>query len=223
MSRISKARSKAPTKGAAAIAATSENAAVETVDAAATPPGSGVPGGTNTTASESGAAAGKASAEQVKPHDKDGPSTPGIVPDATNSQSAPEAEAAASGGSEHDPDASQGAAASGAGNPAGPAGALRIVGVDLALAEEFTVVSWGAGLSFIAEDFPRTYAFLAAAFSEKSPKDYDGGIHVSARTNGFRRGGIAHSTAGTLFPLAEISPAQLEAFLGEPELTVELV
>lgn len=85
------------------------------------PSGENGPDGTNTTASESGDAAGTASAGTVKPHGKDGPSTPVTVTDATNGQPTPDAEASASGA--NDSDASQGAADGGAGNPAGSAGA----------------------------------------------------------------------------------------------------
>jgi hypothetical protein len=182
-----------------------------------------VPGGTNTTASDSGAAAGSAAAEQVKPHDKDGALTPVNPADATNNQSAPEAEAAASGGNARNSEPSQGAANAGAGNAAGP-GEAAIFGVDLARegTQDFTVFSWG-GLPIDEETYPRTFAFFADIFARHPAESLVGYIRVRAKTDGFRRGGVAHSAAGLTFLPGEISAEQLEAFLGEAELSVEIV
>ncbi|WP_312375820.1 HI1506-related protein [Pseudomonas oryzihabitans] len=46
------------------------------------------------------------------------------------------------------------------------------------------------------------------------------GITITAKLDGFRRGGIAHSAAGTHYPEGYFSEAQLEAFRQEPQLVV---
>ncbi|KTT63614.1 hypothetical protein NS383_18995 [Pseudomonas oryzihabitans] len=46
------------------------------------------------------------------------------------------------------------------------------------------------------------------------------GIIITAKTDGFRRGGIAHSAAGTHYPEGYFTEAQLEAFRREPQLVV---
>lgn len=246
MARISKSRSKAPKKDAATVAAPSEHAAGVSADAAATPPGMSVPGGTNTTASESGAAAGSVSTDQVKPHDKDGTSTPVTVTDATSGQSAPEAEAAASGGIARGSEPSQGDAAGGAGDDAGPAdgGLARMaggipsygggglvpgvpaapvfIGADLGRGADVGVISFGSELQILSDVHPRAYAFFAALL-ERYPSTALPVLFVTSRANGFRRGGVAHSTDGLTFLPGEYSAEQLEAFLSEPKLTVELV
>lgn len=221
MARASKSRSKAPKKDVATVAAPSEHAAGKTADAAATPPGMSVPGGTNTTASESGAAAGTASVVPVKPHDKDGTSTPVTVTDATSGQSAPEAEAAASGGIASGSEPSQGEAAGGAGDGAGPA-APQLIGVDLGRGVDVGAISFGDGLQARSDVHPRAYAFLAALL-ERDPSTALPVLFVTSRTNGFRRGGVAHSADGLTFLPGEYTAEQLEAFLSEPKLTVELI
>lgn len=46
------------------------------------------------------------------------------------------------------------------------------------------------------------------------------GIIITAKTDGFRRGGIAHPAAGTHYPEGYFTEAQLEAFRREPQLVV---
>lgn len=46
------------------------------------------------------------------------------------------------------------------------------------------------------------------------------GITITAKIDGFRRGGIAHSAAGTHYPEGYFTEAQLEAFRREPQLVV---
>lgn len=46
------------------------------------------------------------------------------------------------------------------------------------------------------------------------------GITITAKLDGFRRGGIAHSAAATHYPEGYFSEAQLEAFRQEPQLVV---
>ncbi|UDF29832.1 UNVERIFIED_ORG: hypothetical protein LHK14_00470 [Roseateles sp. XES5] len=247
MSRNSKKPFKAPTSTAATIApnASETNAAGVSTDAAATPPGLSDPGGTNSPAS-SGVAAGEASANPVKPHDQDGTSTPGMVPDATNSQSAPAAEAMASGDPVKQPEPSQGDAASGAGNPAGPAGAASDftgaltpfepgglighetawhdfgIGIDLARGPDVGAISWREGFTAMSDTHPHTYRFFARLLEEE-PEIVPTALIVTSKTNGFRRGGVVHSPSGTTFAPGDYTPEQLEAWLGEPELTVEIV
>lgn len=46
------------------------------------------------------------------------------------------------------------------------------------------------------------------------------GITITAKIDGFRRGGIAHSAAATHYPEGYFSEAQLEVFRQEPQLVV---
>lgn len=48
-------------------------------------------------------------------------------------------------------------------------------------------------------------------------------IRITSKVAGFRRGGIAHPAQAIDHPIRSMSPDQLEKFLGEPNLTVELV
>lgn len=102
-----------------------EDAPVSVITDASDPSGTNGPEGTDTQR-ESGDAAGEAPAEPVKPHDEDGTPAPVIVTDADNSQSTPEAEASASGDSDHV--ASQGGAPVVTGAAAGDDGALSKAG-----------------------------------------------------------------------------------------------
>lgn len=112
-----------------------QDAPVPVITDASDPSGKNGPDGTHTTASESGAAAGSVSTDQVKPHDQDGTSTPVTVTDATNGQSAPDAEAAASGGSEKVSEPSQGGEPGGVGAAAGATGVLSQASADAILAQ----------------------------------------------------------------------------------------
>lgn len=218
-SKVSKAQT--GTKATNAAGQPELNAVDVINDATATPPGFSVPGGTNTPAS-SGAAADPASAELVKPHGKDDTSTPANGAEATNSQPAPEAEAAAPGGNAPNPaDASQGAGEPGADNPAGSGDTPVLFGVDLAQGADVGAISVG-DFSALSDHYPLTYAFFSS-WAENEPETMPTALVVKSRTDGFRRGGIAHSVAGLSLLPGEFTPEQLEAFLGEPELTVKIV
>ncbi len=127
-----------------------QDAPVPVITDASDPSGKNGPDGTHTTASESGAAAGSVSTDQVKPHDQDGTSTPVKVTDATNGQSAPDAEAAASGGSEKVSEPSQGGEPGGVGAAAGATGALSKAQVDAIISQVLGVVEPVERRRFIA-------------------------------------------------------------------------
>jgi len=222
MANISKKVSKAPAEPEAKIAEgeTETNAVAVIDDAAAPPPGFSVPGGTNTAESASGAAAGPASAGPVKPLGEE--PTKGMVPEAASPSMpgiSPEAEAAASG--INSTDASQGAAEPGAGNSAGSGDTPAFFGVDLAQGPDVGAISLGRDLSASSDVYPLTFAFLSS-WAESETKTMPTGIRVTSKTDGFRRGGVAHSASGVTLLVGEFTPEQLEAFLGEPELTVEV-
>lgn len=46
------------------------------------------------------------------------------------------------------------------------------------------------------------------------------GVIITARRDGFRRGGIAHSAAGTFYPDGALTEEQLQAFREDPQLVV---
>ncbi|WP_142627826.1 HI1506-related protein [Rhizobium sp. P007] len=71
-------------------------------------------------------------------------------------------------------------------------------------------------------DFPLSYALLSS-FTETRTLDNPPLVRVTSRRDGFRRGGIAHSTKPVDYRPGELSPEQLEAILAEPLLTVEVV
>lgn len=48
-------------------------------------------------------------------------------------------------------------------------------------------------------------------------------LRITAKSDGFRRGGVAHSATATLVPAETFSPEQLEALSREPMLVVERV
>ena len=223
MAKITSKVSKAPAEPEAKIAEgkTETNAVVVVNDASAPPPGLSVPGGTNTAESTSGAAAGSASADPVKPLGEE--PTKGMVPEAASPSMpgmSPEAEAAASG--INSTDASQGAAEPGAGNPAGPGDTPTFFGVDLGRGPDVGAISLGGDFSALSDRYPLAYAFFSS-WAENERETMPTALVVKSKTDGFRRGGIAHSVAGLSLLPGEFTPEQLEAFLGEPELTVEIV
>lgn len=57
----------------------------------------------------------------------------------------------------------------------------------------------------------------------KPKKDQAAGIRVTAKTDGFRRCGVAHSAEGTLHALDAFTPKQWKAMNEEPELVVSPV
>lgn len=196
------------------------NAVAVVNDAAATRLGFSVPSGTHT-ASESGAVAGSAPADLVKPLGEE--PTKGIMPEAATPSMpgiTPAAEAAASG--DNSTNASQGAAETGAGNPAGSGEPPTVFGIDLANGPDFGAISLGDKITVLSDRYPLSYAFFAK-WDDGDPDTMPTGLRVISKTDGFRRAGVAHSASGlTLLP-GEFTPDQLEAWLGEPELTVELV
>ncbi|HSI41769.1 MAG TPA: HI1506-related protein [Xanthobacteraceae bacterium] len=63
----------------------------------------------------------------------------------------------------------------------------------------------------------------AAATALRSNREAVPGVRIVAKRDGFRRAGIAHSTAPATYPLHTLADEQLEALLAEPMLVVELV
>jgi len=78
------------------------------------------------------------------------------------------------------------------------------------------------GKDLFQEKFPLTFG----ALTKLDEQDIDTAsivLRVSAKSAGFRRGGISHSMAQTDHPLSAFShPAQIEAILSEPALVAEL-
>lgn len=70
--------------------------------------------------------------------------------------------------------------------------------------------------------FPLSYALLSS-FTETRSLENPPLVRVTSKRDGFRRGGIAHSSKPVDCRLGELSPEQLEAILAEPLLTVEVV
>lgn len=236
MSNPKKSSSKAPTNDAAKTAAVhSEQSAAVTGDgAAAIPPSVSVLGGTNTPASESGDAAGTASAELVKP--LEAAPTGAIVAEAatlTISSTSPEVEASASGTNF---EVSQGEAAEGTGENAGPIFSLDDVLVAAAVenvAQLLHFADVGRRLANIARingideaDFIARLRVVedasgADSFAEAMERTNDQPIRVSSKRDGFRRAGLVHSVAGKTFGVGELTVKQLAALVDDPLITVE--
>ncbi|WP_440410631.1 HI1506-related protein [Neorhizobium petrolearium] len=196
--------SKAPTNAAATIEPTavhSEQTAVAVdLDGAANPPGVSVPGGTNTAPADGNGS----ETTSANGHDQIGagaaiaPVTPSITPaDGTTT------------------------AKVGDGNPAVPEAEVTVIGMDLAEpGSDRTGFAVASPEEFQAA-FPLTYAFVASFFDrsfEHPPK-----IRITSTKAGFRRGGIEHSKGPRDFEIVDLLPQQIEAFLAEPKLTVEIV
>lgn len=120
-------------------------------------------------------------------------------------------------GSQPDTGIPQSEAANGeAGNPASLAAQPAIIGVD-----------WGVdvtkdfGADFRSE-FPKLSALVEAAFENGQMVS---GLRVISGIDGFRRGGIRHPFGATEYTdrTFAFEPAQIEAMLNEPALTVELI
>lgn len=98
----------------------------------------------------------------------------------------------------------------GAGNPAGPAADLS---------------AWmvAGGVEDVKLRYPLTAAALSAwaerQTGETMPEIV---VRISAKREGFRRAGMAHSKAATEHPLSRFTPDQVEELLAEPNLMVEL-
>ncbi|WP_440411139.1 HI1506-related protein [Neorhizobium petrolearium] len=194
--------SKAPTNDVATVAAVhSEQSAVAGVIAgAANPPGLSVPGGDNTAPADGDGSEMSA----TNGHDQTGgdaathPVTPSITP--------------ADG---------KATAEAGDGNPAVPAAEVTVMGVDLAAPGSDRTAFAVASQEEFQAAFPLTYALLASLLDrsfEQSPK-----VRITSTKAGFRRGGIEHSKEPRDFEIADLHPQQIEAFLAEPKLTVEIV
>lgn len=70
--------------------------------------------------------------------------------------------------------------------------------------------------------FPLSYALLSS-FTETRSMEHPPLVRVTSKRDGFRRGGIAHSSKPVDYRPGVLSPEQLEAILAEPLLTVEVV
>lgn len=209
------------------------------------PAGSQMPAGDNTRSESSGDAVGEASAELVKPHDKDGTPTPVIVTEATNSQSGPEAEASASGSESP----SQGDAAGGTGANAGPAISLAEVLAE-AGADDVGELLYFAGFGkqlvelvaplgvdpatvltgfepggFVGVDPARPGSDVTAmgVFSPGEGYRSFGGLRVKSKRDGWRRAGIVHSKAGHDFRPDDLTPDQVRLIVNDHNLIVELL
>jgi len=68
--------------------------------------------------------------------------------------------------------------------------------------------------------YPLTFAFLSNV--DRDVASSASSLRVTSKVAGFRRGGMAHSAVGTDFNPGELTPDQIEAFLAEPMLTVEI-
>jgi len=71
------------------------------------------------------------------------------------------------------------------------------------------------------ELYPATFAALDA-FRAANPKAGSASLEVTTMVDGFRRAGLAHHGTA-VYPVEELSPAQVEAILTEPLLAVRLV
>lgn len=70
--------------------------------------------------------------------------------------------------------------------------------------------------------FPLSYALLSP-FTDSLSAEYPPLLRVTSKRDGFRRGGIAHSSRPIDYRPGELLPEQLEAILAEPLLTVEVI
>lgn len=104
----------------------------------------------------------------------------------------------------------------GAGNAAGSAGSA-LDGIDLAALRP------DAEAEFRAK-FPRFSAAMEAWQAEHENGEVPSGLRITAKVDGFRRAGIAHSKSSVDHPVETFnSPEQLEALFAEPKLKVELI
>lgn len=75
------------------------------------------------------------------------------------------------------------------------------------------------------DEFRRAYPLLSDAIAtwRKTSDVSTPMLRVTSKEDGFRRGGVAHSKTPRDFNPGELMPDQIEAFLAEPMLTVEIV
>lgn len=238
-SKNSKSRSNAPTGTEATNAEgnAESNAAAVILDAAATPPGSSVPGGTNT-----GAADGTADA-----HDQAGEA-------AAVSPAALSAALALSGCSDFDNLVAMAGTGvslvaaiaeytgtegplknwSTAENPVDFVGdlvaeivLLRDQAAERAKSDKAASSVDAAGSTIEpAPEFDALYPLTAAAVAAFEAAHDSGAavtVRITSARDGFRRAGLIHSRAQRDYPLIDLSPEQVETFLADPVLTVELV
>lgn len=88
--------------------------------------------------------------------------------------------------------------------------AASVVAADLPLTEEQ-----------MRQRYPTTVAALDA-FRAANPEAGEVALQVTAKVNGFRRGGIAHQGTVT-YRAGDLTPDQVEAILTEPQLAAHLV
>lgn len=243
-----KSSSKAPANASAPSTTTeadvhSEHGTAGANSVAVSPPGTSEPGGTNTRSEESGDAVGATSVNPVKPSEDMEPTNaiPAEAATPVISSMTPNVEASAFGRFIFRPEEqasidsgmtsaeeiirneliqlgwskvaaaisdlnntpeSDDAAKDGAGDPASPAN------FSTWLFEKFEAA------------YPLTFAFMNF---DPDRANSTSSLWVGSKVDGFRRGGIAHSKAGMVFDAGELTPDQIEAFLAEPMLTVEIV
>ncbi len=244
-----RSRSTAPTNASAASTTTeldvhSEPGTADANSVAVSPPGTSEPGGTNSRSEESGDAAGETSVELVKPSEDMEP-TQAIPAEAATpaiSGITPEVEASAFGRFNFTPEEQADIAS-------GMTSAEEIIRNELALlgwskvdaaigdlnnspesdeaaeigvgdlANPVAAPAWGM---MSKDEFKLAYPLTFGFFEAVDPAVATA-IRVTSKIDGFRRGGMAHSKAGDRFYPGELTPDQIEAFLAEPMLTVEIV
>lgn len=81
-------------------------------------------------------------------------------------------------------------------------------------------------LSLAEEEFQKRFPLTLAALKKLEAEDADPRklvLRVTAKTAGFRRGGISHPATATDHPLSDFQdPAAIEAILTEAELVAEI-
>lgn len=214
-------------------------------DPAAPAPAGAIEGDTNTPQSASGAAAGEATAELVKPLTGSDPieaivaetDTPTFV------STSPEAEAAASGTNS---EPSQGAAEDD-GSMAGAVHALVIeagaesveqllyfadLGRRLSAIAVSLIVDPSEWLDAVAPARPFTLRGVTESIAtfarqddavDEAPKVTAQAIRVKSTRDGFRRAGLVHSKAGQTYEPGALTEEQIKLLDGDPAITVEYI
>lgn len=238
-SKNSKSRSNAPTGTEATNAEgnAESTAAAVILDATATPPGSSVPGGTNT-----GAADGTADAhDQVGEAAAVSPADLAAALALTGCADFADLVATARTGAALEAAIAEYTGAEGplkdwaaADNPVDFADdlvaeivLLRSQAADRVKAEKDASAEKAAGSAIEpAPEFDALYPLTAAAlaaFEAAHGRGAAATVRITSARDGFRRAGLIHSRAQRDYPLTDLSPEQVETFLADPVLTVELV
>nr|WP_298099762.1 hypothetical protein [uncultured Shinella sp.] len=235
--KTAKNRSNAPagTEETNASGNTESNAAAVIIDAGATPPGSSVPGGTNTESADGKAAAHDQAGEtaSVSPADlaaalelTGSSDFAHLVEMAAQSTAIAEAVAAHTAGALQDWAPAE--------DPIQFMDDLvaeilllrsqvaERVAADATVMAEGSSVSAGAPSPEFGDRYPLTASALSA-FEAAHGRGRSPLVRITSARDGFRRAGLVHSITQREYPLADLSPEQVETFLGEPVLTVELV